>query len=423
MYWIILFSALISLTSMYYVGYYILAILLRVNHSHYFLGYGGRPLFDFKVRGVLFSVGVFIPIFGLAKIYKIEGNAKKRADYGWQFFNKPLLTRLLVTYGGVLSLLLVAILSYVAITYTRNDRFISKTEVDKHGIYPSALAEQHGFKKGDRILTINGKEYQRFDELLDHNNYTSGSTIKILRNSQEINLEIDEINFDELRNRLFLEIMAPFEIDSVLPGSPAEDINLKKGDQIISVNGQRIVKINELQEAFDKDVDGIVSLEIKRFNINDTTFKEEVSLNDQKRLGFYSREMIEYTQREYTLFEAIAIGTKRAFLNIIYEVRMHFRIAPKNLKRVPIETQQIYGTPDNWSYAGYFLGTWAMWLVFWNFLPYPKSALWEAIALAYEGLTKKKYSYSFFNTSLTLGWVIFTAHIVWSIFNDLIMLL
>jgi S1-C subfamily serine protease len=38
------------------------------------------------------------------------------------------------------------------------------------------------------------------------------------------------------------------EIDSVLPGTPAEAIALQPGDHVLSVNGQRIDSANELQD-------------------------------------------------------------------------------------------------------------------------------------------------------------------------------
>ncbi|MDX2088214.1 MAG: PDZ domain-containing protein [Kofleriaceae bacterium] len=38
------------------------------------------------------------------------------------------------------------------------------------------------------------------------------------------------------------------EIDSVLPGTPAEAIALKPGDHVISINGDRVDSASELQE-------------------------------------------------------------------------------------------------------------------------------------------------------------------------------
>lgn len=417
MYWIVSFLVLVVLTIIYYVGYCGLGVLSGVSNGHYFLGYGSRPLFHFRVRGILFSVGVFIPFFGLAKIYKVEGNLKKRADYSWEFFDKPLLARLVVTYSGVLSLLLVGIFSFIFTTYTRSDTFISKEEVDKYGIYPSPLAEHHGFQKGDRILTINGKVYQRFDDLLEPENYHE-STFTILRNGEEISLEFKKVDFKKLRNRMFIEIWAPFEIDSVLADSPAEKINLVRGDRIVGVNGQEIIKLSEMTKAFDDDNDREVTLEIQHLN-DSTSFTKKVTLNEQNRLGVLSNELIQFTEREYSLAEAIVIGTQRAFINIIYEARAIIGITAGKVKGGPIRISQAFGNTNVWQYFWQFTGTWAMWLVLWNFLPYPKSSLWEGIALVYERITRKKYPLSFFKTSLKVAWIIIGAQFLVSLFIDL----
>jgi hypothetical protein len=42
-----------------------------------------------------------------------------------------------------------------------------------------------------------------------------------------------------------------------------------------------------------------------------------------------------------------------------------------------------------------------------NLLPLPRSAFWELIALAYEGIKKRKYPYKIFKASLTFGWIVF----------------
>jgi hypothetical protein len=56
-----------------------------------------------------------------------------------------------------------------------------------------------------------------------------------------------------------------------------------------------------------------------------------------------------------------------------------------------------------WTITGLYALTYA----FYNLLPLPRSAFWELIALAYEGITKRKYPYKAFKTSLTFGWIVF----------------
>jgi regulator of sigma E protease len=189
----VFFLILISvsfLTIVYYLGYFSLALLLGVRNSHYFLGFGQR-LFDFKIKGVLFTVGAFIPIFGLSRIYKIEGRFKKRPNYAWEFVERPLFKRFLATYGGVFSLFLSSLLIFITTAYFVEDQYISKEEINKYGIYPSPLAEQYGFQRGDRILKINGNDFERYEELLDPAIFESvGNSYTVSRKTEELIIKI-----------------------------------------------------------------------------------------------------------------------------------------------------------------------------------------------------------------------------------------
>jgi hypothetical protein len=78
-----------------------------------------------------------------------------------------------------------------------------------------------------------------------------------------------------------------------------------------------------------------------------------------------------------------------------------------------------FGNKLDWLRFWYITGSWSTWFTLWNFLPYPKSALWESVALAYEGVSKKKYAPSFFKKTLSLGWFIFFAQILWGLVIDI----
>jgi len=64
----------------------------------------------------------------------------------------------------------------------------------------------------------------------------------------------------------------------------------------------------------------------------------------------------------------------------------------------------------------------AMCYAFWNLLPLPRSAFWEAVALSYEALTKKKYPYRAFERSTALSWISIGILMVWIFVGDMIKL-
>lgn len=419
----VVFLILISvsfLAIVYYLGYFTLAIPLRVCNNHYFLGFGQR-LFDFKIKGVLFTVGIFIPIFGLARIYRIEGKFKKRPNYAWEFVESPLFKRFLVTYSGVLSLFLSSLLIFITVAYFVEDQYISKEEINKYGIYPSPLAEQYGFQRGDRILKINGKEFERYEELLDPAIFESvGSSYTVSRKTEEFIIKITALESRVPIQGPFFRIMSPFEIDSVQPNSPAAEIDIQSGDRIVKVNERKIYTLQDMQEEFRNEIDDHALLEVQRLENNDTTtFVKEVRLDPQKRIGVFTREPIRYTTISNSLPRALVKGVKNTISNLVGQIKALFIVvAPKPIKGGPIGISSAFGK-FSWLRFWYITATWSTGFILWNFLPYPKSALWESVALVYEGVSKKKYPDSFFKKTLSLGWFIFFAQIIWVLVNDI----
>jgi regulator of sigma E protease len=419
----VFFLILISasfLTIAYYLGYFTLAILLGVHNNHYFLGFGNR-LFDFKIKGVLFTVGIFIPIFGLARIYRIEERFKKRPHYAWEFVERPLFKRFLVTYGGVFSIFLSSLLIFIAIAYLVDDRYISKEEINRYGVYPSLLAEQYGFQFGDKILKINGEDFERYDELNDPEIYKNiGNSYTVNRKGEELIIKITALDSAVQLREPFLQIMSPFEIDSVEPNSPAERIGLQKGDRIIKVNERKIYRLRDMQDEFRNDTHGHARLEIQRIENYDTiTFSKAVALDQQKRIGVFTREPVQFTTRSNSFLEALIKGTRKTFSSLSGQIRALFMVvAPKPIKGGPIGISSAFGN-FSWVRFWYIIATWSSWFILWNFLPYPKSAIWESVALVYERVSKKKYPDSFFRKTLSFGWLIFFAQILWIFVNDI----
>lgn len=425
MHWsLILLLSITILTLVYYLCYFTLAIIFRVNNRHYFLGFG-NSLFEFKTKGVLFTVGIFIPVFGLARFYKVEEYARKRPDYPWQFSHRPLFTRVVVTYGGVVSLFLSALIILIGVRFFVSDTFISRDEINRHGIYPSTLAEKYGFERGDKVLTVNGRDFESYNELLDPDIYTkAGTTFKVIRNGEELIIRVPEGNHDVVRGHLFLELMTPVVIDSVLTGSPAERIRLQKGDRIASVNGVTVDKANDMREEFSKDVDGMVDLQIQRVSRGDTvTLALAVQLDERNNLGITTWEPINYTTEANSFPEAVEKGTRMTFQLVRAQISSWLGLGnPARKSRRPISISTTLGAQPKWQVFWYFTANWAILFLVWNFCPFPRSAFWETIPLAYEGVTKNKYSYSSFRSSLTLAWFIFWAVILFNFVMDIMKL-
>lgn len=314
MIWSMILLSIPLVTIVYYLSYFALSILLRVHNKHYFLGFGGS-FFEFRIRNVIFTVGTFIPFFGLARFSKVENFARHRPDYPWQFSDRPRLARMLATYGGVIGVLVFSVVILTAISIIVEEQYVSRDEINKYGVYPSSLAESYGFQRGDKVLTINGRAFERYQELLDVAVYQrAGNTFLVERAGAERIIHVPEGDHDLPPGDRFLEILIPFEIDSVLEHSPAEQIGLLKGDRIIAVNGTNVDMLDDMRHAFSADADGRVDLQILRLKSSDTLMLvRQVALDDQRNLGILPRQRIHYTVKANGFSDAVLKGIKNTF--------------------------------------------------------------------------------------------------------------
>lgn len=416
--------AFVILNVIYLLGFFLFSITLKTAEVHYFLGFN-PCLFSFNIKNTKFSIGLYIPIVGLARIYSVINGEKLRARYPWEFFNVSVPKRILATLGGAVFLFISGILIFISVTYFQKESIISKEEMNKHGIYPSAWAKEIGFQRGDKILSINGKDFTNFYELYSPEVLTNpDSYYTIGRDGKEIDLKINgALEKLNTRNEYFILLDVPFEIMTVMPGQPADLAGIIPGDQIKKVNGKGIVKINDMMEAFAEDADGQVDLEIERKENNETKIlMRSVTLNHEKKIGVQPKELIEYTIKENTLLEAVQKGTDRALSSLVVNIKASIKLTGGELNSRRKLSGPISITPVNNFYFWTLTGFNAMWYAFWNLLPLPKSALWELIALGYEGIFRKKYSLKLFHATTTLSWIFLGALFVLIIVNDIIKL-
>jgi regulator of sigma E protease len=396
-----IFPILVLLNIIYTVGFLAAQLFTKAHHEHYFLGYN-PGLIAFSIRKVKFTFGIFIPVIGISRIYFIHAG-KKHTFYPWQFTSVSILKRLFVTYGGVLSLFFVGVVMSVIAVYISDEKFISKEEVNKHGIYPSENARAVGFLPGDKVVALNGSDYKDFYELVSTDVVQSPETYyTILRGSDEMLIKMSDLPATgQHGHQMFLQLNAPFSVGEVMPGSPAALAEIHEGDKIVKVNNNPLVSLDELNTLFQADEDGTVLLEIERIKGSSKQKLEKVVLlNASKKLGFIAKEEIQYEPRMYSLLQSIFVGVKRFFVNLFSQwqgIRKMIGMAvPGSEQKLggPIKISALAEQDLHWWI--YFTYMYTGFVIVLNFLPFPKSAMLEVIPLSYEALAKKPFSYKSF---------------------------
>jgi hypothetical protein len=189
----------------------------------------------------------------------------------------------------------------------------------------------------------------------------------------------------------------------------------------VSVNNKPVKKFVQFMEELNRDPDGTALLEIRRhLPSGDTIMLLQMPLNEERKIGIATQELVEYTTHENTFFESVS----KAASHIVTSSEIYLIAFLQNIAGViaPVSNSSEQVSIDSAkSFAFlYFTGAIALWYVLWNFLPLPKSVLWEIVAIAYEVLFERRYPHRAFEITGIVAWVIFILHFTMIIAGDVI---
>lgn len=380
-----------------------------------------------------------IPLGGYVKISgmideSLDTEAMSKDPQPWEFRSKPAWQRLIVMLGGIIVNVVVGILIFIGLTFAYGDTFLLKDEINKNGGFQvGPTGEGIGLKTGDKILKINGNDYQYFQDLIKPETLLSDNAYyTVERDGQTIDIQlpadfIQKFNKKEgLRN--FLGFRFPPMIGEVSPGTLAEKIGLKKGDIITSVNGQPVQYQDQLAVLVQSGKDSI-SIIITRGS-ETLSFKED--FKGQKAIGFYpaaSEEFIKAAEKKvkYGFFESIPMGTERAFTTLVTQVRAFGKmftgvLSPKESLSGPIGIMQAFGKNWDWERFWSLTGVLSLVLAFMNLLPIPALDGGHVMFLTYEMVSRRKPSDKFLENAQKVGMVFLLTLMVLIFANDIIKL-
>ena len=214
-------------------------------------------IFGFTWRGTEYSIGA-IPLGGFVKISgmvdeSMDKEQMKLPPQPWEFRSKPAWQRLIVMLGGITVNVASGILIFSLVTYYYGSGYLPAREA-RYGVVASPVAQKIGLRTGDKILNINGKTFERFEDLsspevlLGTNVYYT-----VERNGRVLNVPIPNNYIDLIAGgksqQSPIEPIAPFKVGEVDKKSPGGQAGLKEGDKIVSINGKPVPFFHELQAA------------------------------------------------------------------------------------------------------------------------------------------------------------------------------
>lgn len=355
----------------------------------------------------------------------------------WEFRTRPAWQRLIVMLGGIIMNFITAFIIYAMVLFTWGESFV-KSEDMQYGMKFSEQAKADGFRDGDIIVKVDDEVVEAWNTgvLQDISN---AKTVTVLRNGKEevVTLPKEMSLLDMIEGkRPYAAILAPMNIDSVLPDSPAEAAGIKKGDVITAFNGNAVTDYNDfkyellcLQDKLTDKADFGDSLKVRQISLvlngRDTvqaTLTPEFLLGIENKLPYEDK----ITTKEYSFAESFPAGVKYGWGTLSsYVDQMKYVFTKKGARQVGgfISIGKIF--PDVWNWQKFWLLTafLSIALGFMNLLPIPALDGGHALFAFFEMITRKRLNDNFLLVVQYFGMYILIGIMVLAQANDILRLI
>ncbi len=421
-----LILALSILVGLHELGHLLAAKAFGMKVEQFSIGFPPK-IFGVKYGDTEYSVGA-IPLGGFVKITGMVDESLDTAHLNeepqpYEFRAKPAWQRLIVMIGGIFVNVILGIVIFIGLVYAYGDSYVSKEEVNKYGIIAQDLGMEIGLKTGDKILKVNGKDYEKFSDLTGASALLDkGSYYTVDRGGEILDIPIPGNLIDRLGDKNvdgFIDYYLPYVVGNVVKGSNAEKAGLQEGDKILQVNGKNADHFPDFRITLQDNVNQTVNLKLERDGV---PVNIEAQVTEEGTLGFNPKYLLNYATTEYSLGESISKGTKDAFQSAWVNIRGVGKLFTGEVSfssmKGPMGIAQIYSGTWDWRRFWLITGVLSMWLAFVNFLPIPALDGGHVAFLSYEIVSGRKPSDSFLENSQKVGMVLLLTLMAAVIFND-----
>ncbi|MEX2230691.1 MAG: RIP metalloprotease RseP [Cyclobacteriaceae bacterium] len=432
-----LLLSLSFLVAVHEFGHLIAAKYFGMRVEQFSIGFPPK-IWSFKKGETEYAISA-IPLGGYVKISgmideSLDSEAMKQAPQPWEFRSKPAWQRLIVMLGGIFVNVVVGIMIFIGITYAFGDTYLLKDVINENGGFQvGSVGESIGLKTGDKIVRINGKDYEYLEDLIRPEMLLGTKPYYTVdRGGELIDFPIpgDFIQkFSKKENAgSFIFYRYPPVISSTEKGSLAEEMGIQKGDRIVELNGAPITYYDEFSKML-KSKPNTLHLKIQRGG-EVLTFNQD--FKDQPRLGVTgdaAKDFYERAERKitYSFVESIPLGTERAFTTLTVQIKAFGKIisgalSPKESLAGPIGIMQAFGVEWDWERFWSLTGVLSLVLAFMNLLPIPALDGGHVMFLSYEMISRRKPSDKFLENAQKVGMLFLLVFMVFIFANDIIKL-
>lgn len=427
------FLSLSILVILHELGHFFFAKFFKARVEKFYLFFNPWfSLFKFKRGETEYGIG-WLPLGGYVKISgmideSMDKEQLKQPPQPYEFRSKPAWQRLLIMIGGVLVNVLLALFIYSAVLYTWGEDYLPNKSL-KYGVTCDSLALELGFRNGDKILYVGGKEVENFQQIAHDILLNENRDVKVLRGTDTLDIKIAEDYVAKLiKSPILFFPRIPFIVDDVKAGEPAEKAGFAKGDKLLALNGQSAQFFDEFKSEMQRSKGNTVKVTVER---NGNPIDLNVPVPETGIIGVYPvadlSEFFELRHKEYSLLKSIPAGVKKGFATIssyLKQLKLIFSPKTKAYESVGgfITIGKIF--PSTWDWQAFWSLTafLSIILAIMNILPIPALDGGHVMFLLYEIITGRKPGDKFLEYAQLVGMAILLALLLYANINDIVKL-
>lgn len=336
----------------------------------------------------------------------------------WEFRSKKAWQRLLVMAGGVLYNFIFAILMYICILGIWGETYISNSETR---IWASELAQDLGFRSGDRILKLDDYVPEDFGMLPAEIVRRNVRKVTLLRDGDTLSIYLDHnLTPQILDNPDLFGVAVPFVVDTIPPSSPNYGSGILRGDRIVAIEGHEIRFVQDSRSILGDRRDEILPATVVR---GADTLSLPIKVDSTGHALIYA-QILGIKTRSYNALEAIPAGIKLTFSTIggyLRDLKMVATPSTGAYKSVGSFIAIGQAFPDTWNWQVFMrlLALLSIMLGVMNLLPIPGLDGGHILFTLYEMITGRKPGDRFLEVAQIIGMFILVALMVFACGNDI----
>ena len=422
-----LLLSLSILVILHELGHFIPAKLFKTRVEKFYLFFD--PWFSLvkkRVGGTEYGIG-WLPLGGYVKISgmideSMDTEQMAKEPEPWEFRAKPAWQRLIIMLGGVTVNVVLAFFIYIFAFMAWGDQYLP-TQNTTYGVYCDSLGLVAGFENGDKIVSVDGKEVGRFNDVLPEIILNDAKMVRVERGGVFVDVVLsDEVKVAMLSKKSLFELGLPFVINGFGKNSAIEAVGAQKGDKIISINHQDMRFAQDVFKYVPTLKGDSASIVVDRGGVLFTldVYLPEGIMGAQLKSP---KDLFVFEKAEHTFLSAIPASLRKT-KNTLNNYLKQFKLIKKSPDSVGgfITIGNIFPAVWDWQRFWELTAFLSIMLAVLNVLPIPALDGGHVVFLLYEVVTRRKPNEKVLEYAQMTGMILLLALLIYANGNDIIRL-